>query len=184
MGQVKRGGSPRRQSTNAGHEGLTLLDHSCGNLVAVPTDCRANESVDGTVGKRTNALHGTSEDSSEEPTPARMHGRDDLAGSGREDDGETVGCLNGEGRSTLTTASVNDDTIGIDRTPLPRRRTLQRGLSIYVDELIAAHLEKLDPRRVSLIHPDNVAAQSLRERLTPLANEGWVITHMQANIAA
>ena len=184
MRQVKRGGPPRRQSANAGHEGLALLGHSCGHLVAAPTDCRANESVDGTVSEGADALHRTSEDSSEEAAPARMHGRDDLTGSGRKDDGETVGCLNGKGRSPLTTASVDDDAIGIDGTPLPRRWMLERGLTIHVNELITTHPKKLDPGRVSLIHPDNVAAQPLRERLTPLADEGWIITHMQANIAA
>ena len=184
MRQVERGGPPRRQSANAGHENLALLSHSCGHLVAAPTDCRADESVDGTIDKRANTLHRTSEDSSEEPAPARMHGRDDLTGSGREYDGETVGCLNGKGRSPLTTASVDDDTIGINGAPLPRRWMLQRGLTIHVNELIAARLQKLDPGRVRLIHPDDVAAQPLRKRLTPLADEGWIITHMQANIAA
>jgi hypothetical protein len=113
-----------------------------------------------------------------------MHGRDDLTGSGRKDDGEAVGCLNGKGRSPLTTASINDDAIGIDGTPLPRCWMLERGLAIHVNELIAAHPKKLDPGRVSLIHPDNVAAQPLRERLTPLADEGGIITHMHANVAA
>ena len=91
--------------------------------------------------------------------------------------------MNGKGRSPLTTASINDDTIGIDGTPLPRRWMLERSLAIHVNELIATHPKKLDPGRVSLIHPDNVAAQPLRERLTPLADEGGIITHMHANVA-
>ena len=184
MGQVERWSSPGRQGTNAGHEGLALFSHSRGNLVAAPTDCRANESIDGAGFEGTDAFHGTSEDSSEEPAPARVHGGDDLTGSSRQDDGEAIGRLNSEGGSPLTTTSVDDDAIGVDRPPLPRRWMLQRGLGIHVDELIATHPKKPDPRRVSLLHPDNVATQALREQPAPLANERRIITHMQTNIAA
>lgn len=175
--------SPRRQAANPRHRALTRRGHVRGYLVASSADSRTDEGIYRTVNDGTYALRGTSEYSSEEPTPARVDSSDNPPGCGRENDRQTVRGLHGESRRIRPPAGVNDDPVSIDGSPLPRCWLLKRTAALRTPGNATAHPQELDPRRVRLIHPNDVASQRLRKSAPSFTYEGRIIPHMQSDIA-
>ena len=175
--------SPRRQAADPRHRALTRRGHVRGHLVASSADSRTDEGIHRTVNDSTYALRGTSEYPSEEPTPARVDSSDNPPGCGRENDRQTVRGLHGETRSIRASAGINDDPVSIDGSPLPRCWLLKRIAALRAPGNATAHPQELDPSRVRLIHPNDVASQRIRKSAPTFAHEGRIIPHMQSDIA-
>ena len=113
-----------------------------------------------------------------------MHGGDYLAGGRGKDNGQTVSGLHGEGWSPLPTAGIDDDAIGVDGAPLPRRRLDQCLARAGQGWSAVDGNNEFHSRRMGLIHPDDVAPQDLCQIATTLTHEGLLITDVQSNVAA
>ena len=181
--QVKGGGPPRRHSTDSRHNGLALANHLRRNLVAAAADRWTNQSVNRPIGELADRLDGAGKDTAKEAATTRMDRRNDATGVGRQDDGQAVGRLDGEARRPDPPTRIDDDAVGPNRTPLPRRTDFKARRGAHQPRRPLDARQGLDTRRMRLVHPDDVAADQARQGLAVPANERRIVTHMQAHIA-
>ena len=113
-----------------------------------------------------------------------MHSCDDPTGGGGEHDGQAIRGLHGECRSVLPVAGVDDDAVGVDGSPLPRRRLTERLSRSRQSGRALASNDEFHPGRMSLIHPDDIASEHDRQGTPAIAHERLLVAHVEANIAA
>jgi hypothetical protein len=99
-------------------------------------------------------------------------------------DGQTVSGEDSERRSFLPAAGIDDDTVGLDRTPLAWRTMVKRPRRACRRWHPLDGSYNLDNSRMRLIHPYDVTAQHIRQGCPARTHKLRLIPDMQTHVAS